>query len=50
MVPTLIATHFGMNFRYMPELDIPEAYPIATIGQVIISIAILLYFRKKGWL
>jgi len=49
MVPNIISGHFGMNFRLMPELDIPWAYPTVIMVQIIISITILLIFRKKGW-
>ncbi|MCS4538810.1 MAG: hypothetical protein HYY67_08140 [Thaumarchaeota archaeon] len=49
MVPNIIAGHFGMNFRFMPELDIPWVYPAVVIAQIIISVTILLIFRKKGW-
>jgi len=49
MVPNIIAGHFGMNFRFMPELDIPWAYPVVVLGQILISVTILLIFRKKKW-
>jgi Mg2+ and Co2+ transporter CorA len=49
MVPNIISGHFGMNFRFMPELDIPWAYPAVVLGQIIISVTILLIFRKKKW-
>ncbi len=47
---TLIAGWYGMNFKFMPELEYKAAYPIviaASIGIVIIS---LLFFKKKKWL
>jgi magnesium transporter len=48
--PTLVASIWGMNFEFMPELSWPLGYPtaLATIG--IAAVAPLLYFRKKGWL
>ena len=49
MVPNIIAGHFGMNFRSMPELDIPWAYPVVIIAQIVISVTMLLIFRKKSW-
>jgi magnesium transporter len=50
MPPTLIASIYGMNFRFMPELDEKWGYP-AAIGLMILSVAIILYyFRKRKWL
>ena len=50
MPPTLIASIYGMNFKFMPELDWSQGYPYA-IGLMIVSAAIpLVYFRRKGWL
>ncbi|MDZ4093451.1 MAG: magnesium/cobalt transporter CorA [Paracoccaceae bacterium] len=48
--PTLIASIYGMNFQFMPELNWHLGYPMA-IGMMIAS-AILpfLYFKRKGWL
>lgn len=48
--PTLIASVYGMNFRYLPELEWQFGYPIA-LGLIIISAILPIYiFRKKGWL
>lgn len=48
--PTLIASIYGMNFDFMPELEWPLGYPFA-IGLMILS-AILpyLFFKRRGWL
>lgn len=48
--PTLIASIYGMNFEYMPELKWLVGYPFA-IGLMIAS-AILpyVYFKRRGWL
>ncbi len=48
--PTLIASIYGMNFEYMPEVDWLFGYPLA-IG-LMIGAAILpyLYFKYRGWL
>ncbi len=47
---TLIVGWYGMNFRYMPELESPAAYPIVIIVSLLIVISSLLYFHKKKWL
>jgi Mg2+ and Co2+ transporter CorA len=50
MVPTLIASHFGMNFQYMPELHVPWAYPSVIVGQIVLMVTGIVIFRKIGWL
>ncbi|NYZ77800.1 magnesium transporter CorA family protein [Candidatus Micrarchaeota archaeon] len=50
MIPNIIASHFGMNFKFMPELSMPEAYPAVIIGSLAISIGAALYMKKIGWL
>ncbi len=48
--PTLIASLYGMNFQYMPELSQKWGYPFA-LGLMVMSAVIpMLYFRKRGWL
>ncbi len=49
MPPTLIASIYGMNFKHMPELDVPWAYPLVLIVMVLSAILPFLYFRRKGW-
>ncbi len=48
--PTLIASIYGMNFQYMPELSWKYGYPLALIMMVISAIIPLVVFKKKGWL
>jgi magnesium transporter len=47
---TFLAGVYGMNFHYFPELDWHWAYPAfwAVCGTV--TLMLLYYFRKKGWL
>ncbi|MDP2212465.1 magnesium transporter CorA family protein [Phenylobacterium sp.] len=48
--PTLIASIYGMNFEYMPELSQPWGYP-AALGLMVLSAGLpYLYFKKRGWL
>jgi magnesium transporter len=44
---TLIVGWYGMNFKYMPELDIPIAYPIVLIVSVLIVVISIIFFKKK---
>lgn len=49
-VPTMIAGIYGMNFKFMPELDWPYGYPFVltlTLG----SCGLLyLFFKRSGWI
>lgn len=48
--PTMVASIYGMNFHFMPELEWKYGFPFA-IGLMIASgVAPLIYFKKKGWL
>ncbi|HII08891.1 MAG TPA: magnesium transporter CorA [Methanosphaera sp.] len=46
----LIVGWYGMNFKYMPELEYQVSYPIVFISCIIISLLVLWFFRKKKWL
>lgn len=48
--PTLIASAYGMNFEYMPEMDWAFGYPMALIMMVLSAVLPLWYFRRRGWL
>ena len=49
-VPTAIAGIYGMNFRFMPELEWRYGYPL--VLAVIVAICVVLYrsFKRNGWL
>lgn len=47
---TLIVGWYGMNFKYMPELDSPVAYPIVIIISLIILIGGLIWAKKNKWI
>lgn len=47
---TFIAGVYGMNFKYMPELDHQIAYPAVMFLMFVIAIIQLIYFRSKKWL
>ncbi len=48
--PTLIASIYGMNFEFMPELDKPWGYPVALFFMAISALLPYLFFRRRGWL
>ena len=47
---TLIAGWYGMNFKYMPELEYKWAYPLVIAISVLIVVFSLIFFKKKKWL
>ncbi len=47
---TLIAGWYGMNFRYMPELESHLGYPVVIAVSIAIVIVSLVFFKKKKWL
>ncbi len=49
-VPTLIAGVYGMNFRWMPELDLPWGYPAAIGLMVVVCWVLYRVFKRSGWL
>lgn len=47
---TFIAGVYGMNFRFMPELESPWAYAAVWVVMLSIMGSLVYYFRKKKWL
>ena len=50
MPPTVIASAYGMNFKFMPELEKVWGYPFALLLMLLSSVMTLLFFRRKKWL
>lgn len=48
--PTLVASIYGMNFHYMPELDWYIGYPVAIILMMLSAFLPYKFFKYKGWL
>lgn len=50
MPATLIGTIYGMNFKFMPELQWTWGYPLV-VGLMIVSVILpVVFFKKKGWI
>jgi len=47
---TFIAGVYGMNFEFMPELRVAIAYPMVLGTMVVVALAMVGYFRYRGWL
>jgi len=50
MIPNIIASHYGMNFKYMPELLDPLGYPLTILASVLAVVVAIIIFKKKNWL
>ncbi|QCR37547.1 magnesium/cobalt transporter CorA [Nissabacter sp. SGAir0207] len=48
--PTLVASSYGMNFEFMPELKWSFGYPGAIGLMILAGLAPYLYFKRKNWL
>jgi magnesium transporter len=48
--PTLIASIYGMNFEFIPELHWEYGYLFSIAFMILASITPLLIFKKKGWI
>lgn len=47
---TFLAGLYGMNFRFMPELESPLGYPAVLILMLLVVVVMMAYFRKKEWI
>ncbi len=47
---TFIAGVYGMNFKYMPELEYPNSYPILMCFMGVIALGMLGFFRYRKWI
>ena len=49
VVITAIAGIYGMNFKFMPELEWRYGYFAVISGMALISLALYFYFKKRGY-
>ena len=47
---TFIAGIYGMNFKYMPELEWHWAYPMIWAVIIVLGVLMLIGFKRKKWL
>ena len=48
--PTLVASSYGMNFEFMPELTWSFGYPSAIVLMMLAGLAPYIYFKRRNWL
>lgn len=48
--PTLVASLYGMNFKYMPELEWIFGYPMAIGLMILAGVTPYWFFKRKGWM
>jgi magnesium transporter len=48
--PTLIASIYGMNYQFMPELSWKFGYPMSIVLMILAAVLPYLYFKRRGWL
>ncbi|PKM94099.1 MAG: magnesium and cobalt transport protein CorA [Firmicutes bacterium HGW-Firmicutes-1] len=46
---TFIVGVYGMNFKYMPELEMKSGYFIVLGGMLVIVVLMIIWFKMKGW-
>lgn len=49
MLPTLVASIYGMNFHAIPGLDAPLGFWISIAAMVLLALLAVAYFRAKDW-
>ena len=49
-VPTMLAGFYGMNFKFMPELEWHYGYFALIFVTIAVCITLFYFFRKSGWL
>ena len=47
---TFLAGVYGMNFKFMPELEFKWAYPVLWVMMIAVFGLMLIYFKRKKWL
>lgn len=49
-VPTMVAGFYGMNFKFMPELEWHYGYYIVVAATIAACCCLYYFFRRSGWL
>jgi len=49
-LPTVVFSLYGMNFKFMPELNWPLAYPTVLIATFVAAVWLRRRLKKRGWI
>ena len=49
-IPTMVVGIYGMNFKFMPELDSRWGYPVVMILTFTVCLILYVRFKRSGWL
>lgn len=49
-LPTVVFSLYGMNFKYMPELNWPWAYPTVLIATLLAAVWLRRRLKRRGWI
>jgi magnesium transporter len=47
---TFIVGVYGMNFRFMPELEVRLAYPVIWAIMIAIALGMIIFFKRRKWI
>lgn len=47
---TFIVGVYGMNFKFMPELESKYGYPLVWLAMILSAIGLGYFFHRKGWI
>lgn len=46
---TFIASIYGMNFEYMPELEQPWGYPAVLLLMLTVAVSLIVFMKRRRW-
>ncbi len=49
-LPTVVFSLYGMNFKWMPELNMPLAYPAVMAATTVVTFWLYKRLKKRGWI
>jgi magnesium transporter len=49
-VPTMVAGFYGMNFKFMPELEWHYGYYVVIAATLLVCCTLYYFFKRSGWL